>query len=313
MIEHLEPRVTGNLEIKLDTGSGGNTLPLRTFRQMFGKIPPGDILKPEPTISLTSYSGDNILCLGSLELNLSTKRHLPTLHKFFVVDVNGPAILGLKSCQSLQLVKIDVSSIDKTVPTNKQDISKTTNTQNCKINNLDDLVQLFPDCFDGVGNFQGEETLHLKPNAEPSVDPPRRCPINLKNAIKKELNTMEENGIIRKVDYHTDWCSSITYAIKKDGNLGICLDPRKLNDALKRCPHPTPTVEETNPSFCKAKYFTKLDAKAGYWSVKLSPDSQDITTFRSPFGRYCFRRLPFGLCVSQDIFQKHMDRIVEML
>ena len=37
---------------------------------------------------------------------------------------------------------------------------------------------------------------------------------------------------------------------------------------------------------CKFQYFTKL-AKAGYWSVKLAPSSQELTTFRTPFGRYC--------------------------
>ena len=37
----------------------------------------------------------------------------------------------------------------------------------------------------------------------------------------------------------------------------------------------------------------------------------NLTTFRTPFGRYCFQRLPFGLCTSQDIFQQHMDRIVQ--
>ncbi len=78
-----------------------------------------------------------------------------------------------------------------------------------------------------------------------------------------------------------------------------------------RCPHQIPTVEEINPAFVKAKFFTKLDSKAGYWSVKLSQRSQEITTFRTPFGRYCFMRLPFGLYVSQDIFQQCMDTIME--
>ena len=113
------------------------------------------------------------------------------------------------------------------------------------------------------------------------------------------------------VTNHTDWCSSITYAIKKDGSLRVCLDPQKLNQALKRCPHKNTTVEEITPAFTKAKCFTKLDAKASYWSVQLVPSSQEPTTFQCPFGRYCFTRLPFGLCVSQDLFQRHMDRIID--
>ena len=60
-----------------------------------------------------------------------------------------------------------------------------------------------------------------------------------------------------------------------------------------------------------ATVFSKLDAKAGYWSIRLDNQSQYLTTFRTPFGRYRFLRLPFGLSVSQDIFQERMDIIME--
>ena len=53
-----------------------------------------------------------------------------------------------------------------------------------------------------------------------------------------------------------------------------------------------------------------MDAKAGYWSIHLDETSQEITTFPTPFGRYCNKILPFGLCVSQDLFQQAMDRIL---
>ena len=65
--------------------------------------------------------------------------------------------------------------------------------------------------------------------------------------------------------------------------------------------------------FTNAKVFTKLDAKAGYWAVKLDESSQLLTTFRTPFGRYCWKRLPFGLNISQHIFQARMDYILEGL
>ena len=53
-----------------------------------------------------------------------------------------------------------------------------------------------------------------------------------------------------------------------------------------------------------------MDAKAGYWSIHLDGTSQEIITFRTPFGRYCYKRLPFGLCMPQDLFQQAMDRIL---
>lgn len=70
------------------------------------------------------------------------------------------------------------------------------------------------------------------------------------------------------------------------------------------------SLKKINPAFANGKSFTKLDAKAGYWSVRLDEASQELTTFRTPFGRYC-NRLPFGLSMSQDIFQRRMDTIIE--
>ena len=72
-------------------------------------------------------------------------------------------------------------------------------------------------------------------------------------------------------------------------------------------------MEEISPRLAGAKFFTKLDAKAGYWSVRLTEDAQKLTTFRTPFGRYRFRWLPFGLKVSQDIFEAMMDTFLEGL
>ena len=103
----------------------------------------------------------------------------------------------------------------------------------------------------------------------------------------------------------------MTYVSKADQSIRVCLDPQKLNSALKRCAHKIPTVEDINPDLCSAKYCSKLDAKAGYHSVKLDKESFELSTFRTPFGTYCFLRLPFGLAVSQDIFQIKIDRILE--
>ena len=176
------------------------------------------------------------------------------------------------------------------------------------VQSIIDIMAMFPDRFDTIGKFE-DENLILHTDSTPHVAPPGKCPIHLKERIFDEIQKMVKQDIIKPVDYHTDWCSFITYAIKKDGCISICLDPKWLKKALKHCPHKIPTVEELNPQLANAKFFTKLDAKAGYWSVCLSNTSQDLTTFRTPFGRYCFKRLPFGLSTSQDIYQKRMDQI----
>ena len=72
-----------------------------------------------------------------------------------------------------------------------------------------------------------------------------------------------------------------------------------------------PTGEEVTHKFANLHYFTKLNAHHGYWSIVLDEESSLLTTFNSPFGRYHFLHLLFGLVCSQDIFQKKMDQFLE--
>ena len=122
---------------------------------------------------------------------------------------------------------------------------------------------------------------------------------------------MECLDVITHVDEPMDWVSSITYIQKANGKLCQCLDPHDLNEAICHDHHKTPTMEEVAHEFAHSHFFTKLDAHHGYWSIILDQDSSLLTTFNSPFGRYRFLQLPFGLVCSQDIFQKKMDQILE--
>ena len=70
-----------------------------------------------------------------------------------------------------------------------------------------------------------------------------------------------------------------------------------------------PTLEDILPKLSGAKFFSILDARGGYWNVKLYKASSLLTTFNTPFGRYRYNRLPFGLSLSQDVFQERIDNI----
>ena len=70
---------------------------------------------------------------------------------------------------------------------------------------------------------------------------------------------------------------------------------------IKREHHPIPSLEEITPKLAGAKLLSKPDAHNGYWNVKLEEESSYLTTFNTPFGRYHFLRMLFGLQMSQDI------------
>ena len=284
-----------NFRLKVDTGAQANTLPYRTYKQMFPSGGADAVIRPTNSI-LTAYNNTTIRCLGLIDIECKFKSSQWQKTPFYVVDVPGPAVLGLPTCKSLNVVTLHCL-VKKETPN--------------VINSVQDLIQQFPDQFDKVGEFKTVHKLQVDKSVPSHIDPPRRLPIALKDKVKHELDQMEQQGIIRKIEEPTTWVSSLTYVTKRDGSLRVCLDPRRLNEALIRPYHHAPTVEELGYKFSGSKYFTKLDAKSGYWAVKLDENSQKLTTFQTPFGRYCFRRLPFGLNVSQDIFQLEMDRILE--
>ena len=176
---------------------------------------------------------------------------------------------------------------------------------------MKDLQQIFPQAFDGkVGLFDGEVSLKVSPDAQPVQLPPRAVPQSVMSKLKKELDKMEAEGIIRACPEATDWVHNIVTVVKKDGSLRLCLDPRNLNKYLVRQIHYTASWEDAQHSFRNGSYFSTLDAKSGYWTKLLDTDSQLLTAFNTPFKKYCFVRLPFGLSVSSEIFCEHMDRIL---
>ena len=109
----------------------------------------------------------------------------------------------------------------------------------------------------------------------------------------------------------TDWVSSLTYSWKANGKLRVCLDPRDVNKAIKRDNYKTPTVEEITLLLAGSKKFTKVDGTSSYLCVVLDYESSLLTTFNTPWGRYRFVCLPWGLSCAQDIFQQMMDQILE--
>ena len=256
-----------NLILKVDTGAQGNTLPLATFRKMFpdkldrNGLPQQEIAKAAHDIKLTAYNGTNIPCLGIWSFQCKFQQSRWENTKFHIVDVQGPAVIGLPSSESLKIVTLHCSI--------KAKPDQGTTTKLAPITSVQDLMRAYPDQFDRIGSLPGEAKLVVDPSVPTHIDPPRKTPIALKDSIKQELDKMEKSGVIRRVTEPTDWVSSLAYSHKKGGDLRVCLDPRHLNKALKRPHHKTPTVEELTHKFSGAKVFSKLDAKSGYWSVQL--------------------------------------------
>ena len=100
---------------------------------------------------------------------------------------------------------------------------------------------------------------------------------------------------------------------KLDGKACICVDLTKFNESVCRDRHILPSVEHTLAQLGGAKVFTRLDANSGFWQIELSKESALLTTFITPFGRFCFNRLTFGITTALEHFQKRMSEILKGL
>ena len=175
------------------------------------------------------------------------------------------------------------------------------------------IEKAFPESFDHVGNLPGIYTMHLDPSIPPVQHARRKVPIECKEQIEKALQKMEDLQIITPVTEPIEWVSSITYPRKSDSTIHICLDPKDLNIVIISKHYKAPTLAEISHKLSGATIFSKLDAKDGFWSIHLDTTSSYLTTFNTHKGRYIFLCMPFGLKMSQDVFQMRMDHITDRL
>lgn len=162
--------------------------------------------------------------------------------------------------------------------------------------------------------MEGEYTIKLREEATPfSIMVPRRIPHPLRTKVQEELRRMERLGVIRKIEKPTPWCAGMVVTPKANGAVRICVDLTRLNEKVCRERYQMPSVEESLAQVQGAKIFTKLDANSGFWQIPLAEESMELTTFLTPFGRYCFQRLPFGITSAPEHFQSRMATILEGL
>ena len=163
-----------------------------------------------------------------------------------------------------------------------------------------------------MGDLPDEYHIVTDDAVPPVVLPLRRVPVALRDQIKKKLNEMIASDVITPVTEPTEWVSSMLVIVKPN-KLRICLHPRDLNKAIRREHYQMPTVEEVATRLSQAKKFTVVDAKDGFWQKRLDTESSYKTTFNTPFGRYRWNRVPFGICSAPEVWQCIMHEFVEDL
>ena len=164
--------------------------------------------------------------------------------------------------------------------------------------------------YEGLGQLKTQYKIRLRKEAIPySIYVPRPVPLRMQEEVKKELR-MQDLGVIAESEGPSEWCSPMVVATKSNGKIRICSDLTKLNKSVQREVYPMATVENSL-SQIRGKYFSKIDTNSGFWQIPLEKSSWEYTNFLTPWGRFHYRKLPFGLTSAPEIFSKEMNRILK--
>ncbi|XP_046857922.1 uncharacterized protein K02A2.6-like [Xenia sp. Carnegie-2017] len=306
-----------NLRCKVDTGAPTSVISKKIYRELFpndfdnsGKLKPETKIMPAQ-VKVKTYGGSELQHIGYFTTTIRHGRETAQV-QFLVTETDDTPLLGLPSLRQLRLIK-ESCNTDCTLCNSQTGICHIKTQQKPIQISKDSLLKHYPECFKEIGTLPGKYKIPIRDDAIPCKDAPRSVPESQREPLRKELRRIQDIGVIEKVDGPTDWVSSIVVVPKPNGDVRICLDPKRLNDAIKREHHYIQKLEDVLPQLSNAKVFSKLDARSGYWNVVLDEESKLLTTFNTPMGRYCFKRLPFGLVSAQDIFQRKIDKTYDGL
>ena len=225
-------------------------------------------------------------------------------------------LLGLSDSEPLKLLELLRENIASVAPA-KPSVSPTATDMLTPVT-MDSILANYSDVFDdSIGKLEGILHLYTRDDVPPHKTAPREINLSVKDNFIAEVKDLQEQGILEKVTEPSAWVSAPTIVNKPSAKNGIrlCIDSRPLNTALKRSEYPIPTIETLRTQIGKAKVFSLADIKSAFWHVPLlyHPESSLLTTFNTPLGRMKWKRMPLGINVAPEEFQRRLDENLEGL
>ena len=179
-----------------------------------------------------------------------------------------------------------------------------------------DVTKEFSDLFSRTGLLCTgvEYSISIDKQATPFSQPARRFPPAIMPKVKAALDQMVADGVIRSIEEPTPFCSPMVVAYQKNRDVRIVTDLRKLNQCVQREEFQIPTRDELVFKAKRATVFSQCNLKSGFWHIPVTKESQkSFLAFSTPFGRFCYQKLPMELSASPDVFSRILHKVLEGL
>lgn len=239
------------VEMMIDSGSAKNLIDEQTWRRL---VRQGlEMKNPRDKCHLTfrpyGQNAEPLKVVKVFEALISVSdsgNELKTEATFFVVEAGSQAILGKESAKALGVLIIGLPSTHSSI-----------------INTIEGKVRPFP-TIKGVKLF-----IPINKQVSPIAQHARRPPLALMTKIEEKLEELLKSDIIEAVDEYSQWVSPLVAIVKDNGDLRLCVDMRRANEAIQRENHLMPTFEDFLPRLKKAKFFSRLDVKDAFHQIEL--------------------------------------------
>ena len=283
------------LKMEVDTGANVALVPESVWQKHWKQV---ELQKS--SMELSTFDGSKLPVVGKAVVCVEYGQQ-QLKDRIIVVRGGKHALLGRNW---LQQITLDWPSLLGQTNAVSQDVP---------VVSLEKLAEEYPSVFaEGLGTVKGHEAkIRLKNDATPKCCRARPMPYALREAVDKELDRLEQEGIIKPVD-DADWASPIVVVEKKkSGSVRICADFKvTINLHVEGQQHPIPNPTDLLAQVAEGSVFTTLDLSQAYAQLPLDEDSKRYCVISTHRGLYAYQRMPFGVASAPSIWQRTMDKIL---
>lgn len=223
----------------MDSGSKFNLMDQGTYELLKRKAVVVTNQRKETDKIFKAYGGHTLDIVGVFD-SIIEVAGIAIVAEFYVIKGTGKFLVGRVTSKALGILKINC---------NVQQIEEIATIQD-EMSKIKDVLVDIP----------------IKPDAKGVIQPYRRVPVALEDAVDKKIDELLNQGIIEEVNGPSKWISPVV-VVPKENDVRICVDMRRANEAVERENHPLPTMEDFLPHIGKGKIFSKLDIKNAFHQV----------------------------------------------